>query len=52
MVFGQNLKILTLAKKDFIGKSIPRGAEWRKYQIHSSFQRRVVGVDTANVRVW
>ena len=29
MVFGQNLKIMTSAKKDTIGKSISRGAEWQ-----------------------
>ena len=33
MVFGQNLKILTSAKKDIIGKGISRGAEWCKFQL-------------------
>ena len=32
MVFGQNLKILTLAKNDLIGKGISREVEWRKFQ--------------------
>ena len=41
LVFGQNLKILTLAKKDTIRKGISRGAEWRKFQLHSTFQRGV-----------
>ena len=30
-------KILPLAKNDFIGKSISRGADWRKFQLHSTF---------------
>ena len=38
MVFGLKMKILTLAKNDFIGKSISRGAEWRKFQLPSTFQ--------------
>ena len=40
---GQNLKILTLAKKDSIEKGISRGAEWRKFQLHSTFHFGVNG---------
>ena len=38
MVFDKNLKILTQAKKDTIGKGNPRGSVWRKFQLCSSFQ--------------
>ena len=37
MVFGQKRKILIPAKKkDTNGKGVSRGAEWRKFQLHSS----------------
>ena len=38
MVFGLKIEILTLANNDFIGKDISRGAEWCKFQLHSTFQ--------------
>ena len=50
MVFGQNLKILTLAKKDTIGKSISRGAEWHKFQLRSTFHCGVMSVHTLECR--
>ena len=37
MVFGQKMKISFSAKHDIIGKGISRGAEWRKFQFHSTF---------------
>ena len=37
-VFGQKLKILTSAKKDTMQKHISRGAEWRKFQLQTTFQ--------------
>ena len=36
--FWPKSAILTSAKKDTIRKGISRGAEWRKFQIHSTFQ--------------
>ena len=45
MVFGQNLKIFTLAKKGIIGKGISRGAEWCKFEHRSSFQSVVIGAE-------
>ena len=47
MVFGQKLKNLTSAKNDTIGKSISRGAEWCKFQLHSTFQCVVMGPETS-----
>ena len=43
MVFGQNLKILTLVKKDTILKSISRGTKLSKFQLHSTFHCGVKG---------
>ena len=45
MVFGQNLKIWTLAKKDTIVKGISRGAEWTKFQLHSTFQWGIMSAE-------
>ena len=36
-VFGQKLIEPISANKDSIGKSISRGAEWRKFQLRSTF---------------
>ena len=49
MVFGQNLKILTSAKKDTIGKGTSRGAEWRKFQLHSTFHCGVMSADCSSL---
>ena len=46
MVFGLKMKILTSGKNDFIGKSISRGAEWSKFELHSTFLRAVMGANT------
>ena len=43
MVFAQKWKILTLVENGTIGKGISRGAEWCKFQLHSTFQRGVRG---------
>ena len=45
MVFGKNLNISVSAKSDTTGKGISRGAEWRKFQLRSTFQRGVMGVE-------
>ena len=39
MVFGQK------QEKDAIGKSTSRGDEWCKFQLHSTFQWGVMGVE-------
>ena len=44
MVFGLKLKILISAKYNTIGKGISRGAEWHKFQLHSTFQCGVMSV--------
>ena len=36
-LFGQKRKILTPTKTDIIEQSITRGAEWCKFQLHSTF---------------
>ena len=53
MVFGHNLKILTLAKKDTRQKHSSRGAYWCKFQLHSTFQRGVKGAQRkASISPW
>ena len=47
MVFGQNSENFNFGKKDTIGKSISRGAEWRKFQICSAFLDPVRSKKTA-----
>ena len=41
-VFGSQKKF---GEKDTIGKDISRGAEWHKFQLHSTFQCIVMSVE-------
>ena len=36
--FSTKSDFFTLAKNDIIGKGISRGADWHKFELHSSFQ--------------